>query len=530
MTMKNTLKHLAPFAVIIVCVFGSYNVQQKMNSIRVEKKLIDTDIASNAPPVVAFTTRALGSFRGIVADMLWLYSGKMKDQGNYFEMYQLASWMVKLQPRFTGATAYLAWNMAYNISVTFPGFEDRWRWVRRGIELIRDEALIYNPGDPELYKELGWIYQHKIGQELDDANRYYKMRMAAEMTMVLGGYPVDWERFAAAPTTREGLEARLGDQVDLEKLLESCGTDFKNLEKEFVKMNGVFPERVATTIPPDQLAEIELCLRSRWLTKRLKLDPGFILKLVRKYGDLDWRLPEAHAIYWATLGLNKNDIVVNTSCERMITQALASAFRGGRVAYAGSLENFEVTPNIGVVDAVNQEYLDTIANQDNKTSFIAGYRNWLIDATVTLFAFGAEEKAAEYYKKLQDYSTAPEHRVPLANFVLREMAGDISTATFDQAHALVQGFLFQGLRALAIGDNGRARAFDLLARNIWAKYSQQIGGGRSHDRRKLPSIKDMRSTMVQRCLDTFPPDMKATLQNAMAVATEEKSKETATPE
>ncbi|MDT8389495.1 MAG: hypothetical protein RRC34_03195 [Lentisphaeria bacterium] len=530
MNMKDSLKYLAPFVVIIVCVAGSFNVQQEMNRIRVEKKLIDTDIAENAPPMVVFTTEALGSFRGIVANVLWLYSGKMKDEGNYFEMYQLASWMVKLQPRFTGATAYLAWNMAYNISVTFPGFEDRWRWVRRGIELIRDEALIYNPGDPELYKELGWIYQHKMGQELDDANRYYKLKMAEEMTMVLGDYPIDWERFAAAPTSREGLDARLGEQVDLATLLESCGTDFKRLEKEFVAANGVFPETVTATIPAEQLAEIELCLRSRWLTSRLKLDPGFILTLQRRYGDLDWRLPEAHAIYWATLGLNESDSVVNTSCERMITQSLANAFRGGRLAYAGSLETFEVTPNIAVVDAVNQEYLTAIANQDNRSSFMAGYRNWLIDATVTLFAFGAEEKAAEYYKKLQERSTAAEHRVPLVNFVVREMAGDVSTATFDQAHALVQGFLFQGLRALAIGDDGRARAFDVLARNIWLKYTQQIGSGRMRDRRKLPPINDMRATMYQRCLATFPPDLKAALQHAMAVAAEEKSEETAPAE
>jgi len=118
-----------PYVLIICCLFGSYGIQNRMNEIRINEKLTDTDLAENAPPIVAFTTVALGSFRGLVADMLWLYSGRMKDQGNYFEMYQLASWMVKLQPRFTGATSYLAWNMAYNVSVTFAGNEDRWRWV-----------------------------------------------------------------------------------------------------------------------------------------------------------------------------------------------------------------------------------------------------------------------------------------------------------------------------------------------------------------------------------------------------------------
>src|SRR2546426_7953234 len=34
---------------------------------------------------------------------------------------------------------YQAWNMAFNISVKFRDPADRWRWVSRGIELLRDE-------------------------------------------------------------------------------------------------------------------------------------------------------------------------------------------------------------------------------------------------------------------------------------------------------------------------------------------------------------------------------------------------------
>ena len=32
---------------------------------------------------------------------------------------------------------------------------------------IRDEAMAYNPGDPELFRQLGWMYQHKLGKDLD---------------------------------------------------------------------------------------------------------------------------------------------------------------------------------------------------------------------------------------------------------------------------------------------------------------------------------------------------------------------------
>ena len=41
------------------------------------------------------------------------------------------------------------------------------------------------------------------------------------------------------------------------------------------------------------------------LREKYKIDPVFAKKVDAEYGPLDWRLPEAHAIYWAALGLEK---------------------------------------------------------------------------------------------------------------------------------------------------------------------------------------------------------------------------------
>ena len=189
---------LAAFAVLIG---ATLLVQKRLDNIVKTDKLVDEASIEGLPPTVAFTTVALGGFRGVLADMLWLRTNGLQQQGKYFEMVQLASWITKLQPKFTGATAYLAWNMAYNISVTYTSPVDRWRWVQRGIELIRDEALNYNANDPLLYRELGWIYQHKIGNMLDDAQRYYKYMICKEMMKVYNGDSPDWKALAAAPKT-----------------------------------------------------------------------------------------------------------------------------------------------------------------------------------------------------------------------------------------------------------------------------------------------------------------------------------------
>ena len=99
----------------------------------------------NAPPVLAFTTVALGGFRGLISNVLWIRANDLQNDDKFFEAAQLADWITELEPHFTQVWLFQAWNMAYNISVKFKDAPDRWRWVERGIELLRDDGLRYNP-------------------------------------------------------------------------------------------------------------------------------------------------------------------------------------------------------------------------------------------------------------------------------------------------------------------------------------------------------------------------------------------------
>ena len=76
----------------------------------------------NAPPVLAFTTVALGGFRGLIANALWIRANDLQDDDKFFEMAQLADWITKLEPHFAQVWLVQAWNMAYNISVKFKDF------------------------------------------------------------------------------------------------------------------------------------------------------------------------------------------------------------------------------------------------------------------------------------------------------------------------------------------------------------------------------------------------------------------------
>ncbi len=136
-----------------------------INADRREMKLVINEPLENAPPSLAFATVAMGAFRGLVVDILWMRADTLKDKGLYFDAKQLADWITVLQPRFAGVWQFNAWNMAYNISVAIPPErpEERWRWVRNGYELLRDRGIKVNPKSVELYRELAMIFQHKIG-------------------------------------------------------------------------------------------------------------------------------------------------------------------------------------------------------------------------------------------------------------------------------------------------------------------------------------------------------------------------------
>src|SRR5438477_8198118 len=208
--MSRNWKQIGLLALAAVLLFGVFQVQESMNVERDILGLTRVQPLENAPPVLAFTTVALGGFRGLISNVLWIRATDLQDKDEFFEMAQLADWITKLEPHFVQVWLVQAWNMAYNISVKFKDFPDRWRWVKRGIELLRDEGLRYNPNETLIYRELGWFFQHKLGQDLDDANMYYKQEWANEMAKVFA---------KQKPNLDELIHPQTADQTNRAQLL-----------------------------------------------------------------------------------------------------------------------------------------------------------------------------------------------------------------------------------------------------------------------------------------------------------------------
>lgn len=261
------IKKLIPLTLLVLAaalLWTAGGRHKPLVALRSEHGLSSTETLENAPPLMTFTTVVLGGFRGLIADALWLRASRLKSDGKYVELVQLSDWITKLEPRCSEVWEFHAWNMAYNVSTMMPAPEDRWRWIQSGIRLIRDKGLYYNPTDARLQWYLGWIYQHKIGTDSDREHAFYKRRWAEEIGRFLDDGRPDYRRLATDP--------------DL----------------------------------------------ARQMAEELKLNPAAMKKIESEYGPLDWRQPEAYAIYWAHRGLRTAQDYDLTACERMIRQCLAT--------------------------------------------------------------------------------------------------------------------------------------------------------------------------------------------------------------
>ncbi|MFB3429924.1 MAG: hypothetical protein ABL309_03290 [Phycisphaerales bacterium] len=213
--------------VLLVCLIGSGLVATQVSAEAGRAQLTYTDNATEGDPPEVAAGIAMGAFRGLFVNYLWMRADRLKQEGKFHEAYELSAAITRLQPRFPRVWSFHAWNMAYNISVATSTREERWQWVKAGIELLRQEGIPKNPNDVQLHRELAWIFNHKVQGFMDDANRYYKKQLAREWHMLLGEPPrlqsgneaatqqmVDWlEEVVSAPETLGGvIDRELADR------------------------------------------------------------------------------------------------------------------------------------------------------------------------------------------------------------------------------------------------------------------------------------------------------------------------------
>ena len=465
-----------------------------------------TDVSvDGAPPFIAIGT-AIGAMRGLIVDYLWIKVNLMKDQGLYYEVMADAEMITKLQPRFAPVWTFHGHNMAYNISVATNTPEERWEWVNAGIRLVRNDGIRANPNDLVLHKDLAFWHAHKLDGVSDDAHLFYKLEFARVWHSILGEPPVDvqeriaWiKEIADAPGTLQAAEVQSPGVLELVDRLKN---DFSELQEtgEPFTINQRFlgtmswwdaineHSYVASTLGAadelrsrndrlflilDQLANdpeyaeawktLMAHARKRVLLDEFNMDPQLMYEYTRDLGPIDWRHPQAHALYWARRGtqvaerrMRKDDIYHLINNDRLQIQALQGLARNGRIhfdIFEQSIPGRFPEPRFidtidGMFEDLYTKYFD--ARGAGGETFIMFIKNFLSSSIRELYRQGEIERAQELMDRLDalfgrgGFPPNNQYAIPLDIFVANETRGEYDRqphlATSDVAASLRYGF------------------------------------------------------------------------------------------
>jgi hypothetical protein len=375
--------------------------------------------------------------------------------------------------------------MAYNISVKFKDFDDRWRWVRKGVVLLRDDGLRFNPNETLIYRELAWFFQHKMGANLDDAHMVYKQEWANEMAKVFA---------TNTPNVSELINPQTEDQKR----------------------------------------------RAQLLRDTYKMDPVFMKEVDERYGPLEWRLPEAHAIYWAAVGLKKaqdhpekikaDDLI---TLRRAIYQSMQLSFQRGRLILNPFARQFEFGPNLAIIPKVSEAYEQAaVDDKANAEHILRAHRNFLRDAVYFLYSHNRVSEAAKWYRYMGerypdktiidgDTNSFPRN-VTLDRYVFDRMQVDINETDVNRVRSDIEGLLVNSYTSLAVGEDDRAAGFKLLAKQIHLSFMSRVK--ESEMRVGLPPFESIDATIRTRLLDPnegMPFEMRAALRSRLGLSAEE---------
>jgi hypothetical protein len=383
---RDTLVQSIAAFVLCLCLFGSGLLAVNLTGYAGAARLSYTDRAEEGQPPEVALGIAMGAFRGIFVNWLWIRAEDMKQAGKFYEANQLATAITKLQPRFPRVWVFHAWNLAYNISVGTQTPEERWAWVNSGINLLRDKGIPANPNDMLLHKELAWIFLHKVGGFTDDANIVYKKKLAQEWQIVLGEPPrrtvddrdrakaiskyVEWLRtFEEAPLT---LEACIAAEPSVQGLLDRLHTEVQikpeespdkiyellmQYERVRAVSKSVLRPLYESSMGPRTKAFMAIAVdpanektwnallphfRRRVLVEKYNMEPARMMRYTADHGPMDWRHHAAHALYWSRKGVEggmarwdvrtREDYdFINT--DRVVAQSIQDLFRTGELYF-----------------------------------------------------------------------------------------------------------------------------------------------------------------------------------------------------
>jgi len=299
----------------------------------------------------------------------------------------------------------------------------------------------------------------------------------------------------------------------------------------------------------DVLPLFDIFARAFLLKKIWKMDVEVMHEVNQQFGpvdfddpnrvlSLDWRHPDAHALYWGTMGLKLgaeqedrelDSVEVNT--DRIIIHSLQNLFRYGKVhfytvPYYPTLEDGTksteirymtdafLRPDLRMFDRYNnaamalmEKYKDDRGRVDSLGN---GYRNMLINAAFSFYQARLTGQAMRVYKILQDKFPRPEFNVPLEVFARNRFLEEVrDNFGIHDAREQISALLKESYYLFAIHSDDEAYGRQDLATQLHEYYMAEYGNEETR-RVDLPPMSELHLLSMKDFLEdqNYPPYLK----------------------
>jgi len=161
--------------IIIFVLSGLFFLQYKIDYLRRGPDSNHTIL----DPLEVIPNVVLGSFRGVLVDLLWIRGIARHEEKKFYGLLAINNMIAKLQPHFSAVWIFQAWNMCYNIAYEWDSPENKWRWIKAGLDFA-EKGAARNPTNGDLLFEIGYIYFHKFDSKSFKYADYYREHLEEE--------------------------------------------------------------------------------------------------------------------------------------------------------------------------------------------------------------------------------------------------------------------------------------------------------------------------------------------------------------
>jgi hypothetical protein len=236
-------------------------------------------------------------------------------------------------------------------------------------------------------------------------------------------------------------------------------------------------------------------LQRKVLREVYKLEPAEMADLVRTFGPMDWRVVDAHSLYWINRGLIAGEETISsfkndkTNTARLIFFSLRNLSLRNKLIYEPLYEDvnysyLNFTPDLNFIEPMHQAFLtygpmidpEPVSGQAGGT-FRTGHVSFLTEATRTLYFAGHVREADRYFRYLiREYGTLPDGSVhPLYAKTLHDFVVDTfleSDLAWKDTRAAIDALILHAYEELADGNRERFAEYIGQARAFHTRFHQ----------------------------------------------------------